>query len=110
MSGSFHIEITFLSSLEKELRAPKDRINFHRNDFYEQISKRKIYNRCCLGHILLSATIHRLLHLEQFLEYNDIHENFINDELESWKNSGPESVRFKHLFQKICYLYGRDNG
>ena len=45
----------------------------------------KIYNRCCLGYILLSAAIHRLLHLEPFLKYNDIHQNFVNDELESWK-------------------------
>ena len=50
-----------------------------------------IYNRCSSrGHIVLSLAIHRL-HLEQFFEHNDSHENSI-DELYSRKNDDPKIV------------------
>ena len=38
----------------------------------------KVHNRCCREHIILSAAIH-VLHLEQFFEHNDIHQNFIRE-------------------------------
>ena len=63
-----------------------------------QFLRGKVYNRCRLGHVLLSVAIHGL-HLEQYFEHNGIHENFY-DELQSWKNRDPENDRFKHFFEK----------
>ena len=89
MFDSFHIEMAFFSSLGKIIEDSGGPYILSESSVVAMGSmnkslRGKVYNRCHRGHILLSAAIHGV-HLEQFSEQNDIHENFIN-ELESWKN------------------------
>ena len=103
MFASFHIEMTFFSSLGKIMKGSGGPHILSESSvvamgYMNKFLRGKVYNRCHRGHISFSAAIHRL-HLEQFFEHNDIHEHFIN-ELEGWKNGDPESDRFKHLYEK----------
>ena len=77
MFVSFHIEMTFSSSLGKIIEGSRRPSILLKSSVVamgpmNKFLKRKVNNRCHHGHILLSAAIHGL-HLEQFFEHNDIH-------------------------------------
>ena len=106
--GSFHIETTFFSSLGRIIEDSGGPYILSESfvvaiGSMNKFLRGKVYNKCRRCRILLSAASHGL-NLKQIFEHNYIYENFIN-ELESWKNVGPEVDRFKHLFERyVTYM------
>ena len=93
--GSFHIELSFFSSLGRIIEGSGGRYVLSVSSIIAMRSmnkflKGKMYNRCRRDNILLSNAMHGL-HFQKFFENNSIQNDDIVSELEDWATNETEA-------------------